>query len=126
MASFLSPSLSVRAMPTGDRAKRRRLVRRQSRTSPRSGMASTSTTTASVRKVPLSTDKSAAEIMLGDICRKVERRQLGIIDNFTENESLPLKAHLERTRRICNRRARTPHTLPIPCVLPHDLRASIA
>ena len=46
------------------------------------------------RKVPLSTDKSAAEIMLGDICRKVERRQLGIIDNFTENESLPLKAHL--------------------------------
>ena len=70
------------------------------------------------RKVPLSTDKSAAEIMLGDICRKVERRQLGIIDNFTENESLPLKAHLAAYECICNRRARTPHTLPIRMRLP--------
>lgn len=50
------------------------------------------------RTTPLAKDKSAAQQMLADKIKEVERRKAGLIDNFTDHASEPIKVHLEAYR----------------------------
>ena len=46
------------------------------------------------RRVPLASDKGAAQAMLNEIVKKVERRMAGIIDRFDDQRTRPLTEHL--------------------------------
>jgi hypothetical protein len=52
-----------------------------------------------VRRVPLSTDKTAAGQMLRELVGKSERGKAGLADPFEEQHARPLKEHLEDYRR---------------------------
>jgi site-specific recombinase XerD len=47
------------------------------------------------RRVPLATDKTAAESILNKIVKKAERKAAGIADPFEDHHKKPLKKHLE-------------------------------
>jgi integrase len=47
-----------------------------------------------VRKVPLSTNKAAAEMMLGQLLTRIEHEKAGIIDPFEAHRALPIGEHL--------------------------------
>lgn len=47
-----------------------------------------------VRKVPLSTNKAAAEMMLGQLLTKIEHEKAGITDPFEAHRALPIGEHL--------------------------------
>ena len=51
------------------------------------------------RRTPLSTDKAAAQAMLNDIVRNVERRIAGLFDPFDEHQKRPLLDHLDDYNR---------------------------
>ncbi len=46
------------------------------------------------RRVPLATDKTAAQAMLNELVKKVERRAAGIVDRFDEHRKRPIGEHL--------------------------------
>jgi integrase len=50
------------------------------------------------RRVPLATDKAAAQAMLNEIVKKVERKQAGLYDPYEEHEKRPLSVHLRDYR----------------------------
>ena len=50
------------------------------------------------RRVPLATDKSAAQAKLGEILKKVERKQAGLFDPYESHEARPLTEHLDDYR----------------------------
>jgi integrase/recombinase XerD len=47
------------------------------------------------RRVPLAADKGAAQAMLNELVRKVERRAAGLGDPFEDHQKRPLQAHLD-------------------------------
>jgi integrase len=49
----------------------------------------------SEKRVPLAADKGAAQAMLNDLVRKVERRSAGLEDPFEKHHQMPLKTHLD-------------------------------
>jgi hypothetical protein len=51
------------------------------------------------RRVPLSTDKTAAQQMLNALVRKAELGKVGIVDPFEEHARRPLADHLDDFRR---------------------------
>lgn len=50
------------------------------------------------RRVPLAADKTAAQAMLNELVRKVEREKAGLVDPFEEHRNRPLQEHLEAWR----------------------------
>ncbi len=46
------------------------------------------------RRVPLATDKAAAQAMLSEVVKKVERRAAGVVDRFDEHRKRPIGEHL--------------------------------
>jgi len=46
------------------------------------------------KRVPLATDKVAAQAMLNELVKRVERRAAGLLDPFEEHRKRPLKQHL--------------------------------
>src|SRR5712692_6829895 len=46
------------------------------------------------RRVPLAADKTAAQAMLNELVKKVERRAAGIVDRFDEHRKRPIGDHL--------------------------------
>src|SRR5262245_47943281 len=46
------------------------------------------------RRVPLAADKAAAQAMLNELVKKVERRIAGIVDRFDEHRKRPVLDHL--------------------------------
>lgn len=46
------------------------------------------------RRVPLATDKTAAQAMLNEMVKKVERRASGVVDRFDEHRKRPIGQHL--------------------------------
>src|SRR5215831_19521803 len=46
------------------------------------------------RRVPLAADKAAAQAMLNELVKKVERRIAGLVDRFDEHRKRPLGEHL--------------------------------
>jgi integrase len=46
------------------------------------------------RRVPLAVDKAAAQAMLNDLVKKVERRIAGLVDRFDEHRKRPIGDHL--------------------------------
>lgn len=52
-----------------------------------------------VQRVPLSTDKSAAQSMLSDLVRRVERQRGGLIDAAADRLAEPISEHLAEYKR---------------------------
>ena len=52
-----------------------------------------------VCEVSLSTDRAAAEMMLNDVLKKVERQKAGIIDHYAAHRTSPLADHIDAYRR---------------------------
>src|SRR6516164_7537731 len=46
------------------------------------------------RRVPLAADKAAAQAMLNELIKQVERRIAGIVDKFDEHRKRPIGDHL--------------------------------
>src|SRR5262249_26464153 len=46
------------------------------------------------RRVPLAADKAAAQAMLNELVKKVERRIAGIVDRFDEHRKRPIMEHV--------------------------------
>lgn len=46
------------------------------------------------RRVPLATDKTAAQTMLNELVKKAERRAAGVVDRFDEHRKRPIGEHL--------------------------------
>jgi len=51
------------------------------------------------KRVPLARDKAAAQTMLNDLIKQVERKQAGLHDPFEEHRKKPLAGHLEDYKR---------------------------
>jgi hypothetical protein len=51
--------------------------------------------TGAIKKVPLSTNKAAAQLMLADLLVKVERERAGLVDRAAEHATTPLLTHFE-------------------------------
>jgi integrase len=51
------------------------------------------------RRVPLATDKTAAQAMLNEVVKKVERRASGVVDRFDEHRKRPIAEHLAEFER---------------------------
>ena len=51
------------------------------------------------KRVPLCTDKAAAQSMLAELVRQTERKHAGILDATVENAKRPLREHLDDFRR---------------------------
>lgn len=60
-----------------------------------------------LRRVPLCRDRMAAQAMLNDIIRKVERQVAGLIDKATDELAKPLAGHVDdfRTHLLANARS---------------------
>jgi site-specific recombinase XerC len=52
-----------------------------------------------VQRVPLCTDKAAAQTMLADLIRKAERQQAGLIDPASEQLARTIKEHIDDFRK---------------------------
>ncbi len=51
------------------------------------------------RRVPLATDKTAAQAMLNELVKKVERRGAGLVDRFDDQRKRPISEHLNEFER---------------------------
>src|SRR5262245_32600639 len=51
------------------------------------------------RRVPLAADKGAAQAMLNELVKKVERRIAGIVDQFDDHRKRPIIEHLAEFER---------------------------
>lgn len=60
-----------------------------------------------LRRVPLSTDKTAAQAMLADLLRKVEREHAGLIDPAADQLSRSVGEHIEEYRKHLLAKARS-------------------
>jgi hypothetical protein len=60
-----------------------------------------------VRRVPLCTDKAAAQAMLADLIRKAERQQAGLIDPAAEQLARSIAEHIEEFRKHLLAKARS-------------------
>ncbi len=58
--------------------------------------------------VRLSTNKAAAEIMLGELCRKAEMGQAGAVDPFEAHGKRPLAAHVDDFAKVLEGKGDTP------------------
>ena len=61
-----------------------------------------------VRRVPLATDKMAAQTMLNEIVRRVELKMAGLSDPFEQHRKRPLTEHLADFRRYLEAKGNTP------------------
>lgn len=61
-----------------------------------------------VQRVPLCTDKSAAQAMLNELVAKAERRRAGRADPFEEQNKRPLTEHLVAYRRYLEAKGNSP------------------
>lgn len=52
-----------------------------------------------VQRVPLATNKTAAQRMLNELIEKAEKEQAGLVDPYEEHRKRPLHEHLEAYRR---------------------------
>jgi integrase len=59
------------------------------------------------RRVPLAVDKAAAQAMLNELVRKVERRAAGLDDRFEEHRRTPLADHLADFRQFLEGKGNT-------------------
>lgn len=57
------------------------------------------------RRVPLAADKTAAQAMLNELVRKVEREKAGLVDPFEEHRNRPLQGTLRLGGPICSTKA---------------------
>jgi len=64
-----------------------------------------------LRRHPLATDKAAAQAMLNELVRNVEREKAGLLDPTTEQRQRPLKDHLAEFKRYLENRGVTPKQL---------------
>ena len=64
-----------------------------------------------LRRHPLALDKAAAQAMLSEIVRNVEREKAGLLDPTTEQRGRPLKEHLAEFKRYLENRGVTPKQL---------------
>ena len=60
-----------------------------------------------IQKVPLCTDKTAAQAMLTELVRKAERQQAGLIDPATEHLARAIQGHIEEFRNHLLAKARS-------------------
>jgi hypothetical protein len=60
------------------------------------------------RRVPLATDKGAAQTMLNELVKMAERRAAGIVDRFEEHRKRPINEHLADFERRLKARAISP------------------
>jgi type VI protein secretion system component VasF len=60
------------------------------------------------RRVPLAVDKTAAQTMLAELVRKVERRAAGLSDPIEDELRRPLRAHVEEFHRYLENKGVTP------------------
>jgi integrase len=51
------------------------------------------------KRVPLAADKTAAQAMLNELIRKMERRAAGVVDRFDEDRKKPIGQHLADFKR---------------------------
>src|SRR5262245_57731048 len=63
------------------------------------------------RRVPLAADKMAAQAMLNEIVRKVEREKAGLVDPTDEQRRRPLKEHLAEFTKYLRNKGVTPRQL---------------
>jgi hypothetical protein len=61
-----------------------------------------------LRRHPLSVDKAAAQAMLNEIVRRVEREKAGLVDPTDKQRKRPLKEHLSEYKRYLENRSVTP------------------
>jgi site-specific recombinase XerC len=59
------------------------------------------------RRVPLATDKAAAQAMLNELVKKVEHRAAGLDDSFEEHRRTPLTDHLRDFRQFLEGKGNT-------------------
>lgn len=60
-----------------------------------------------VQRVPLSTDKSAAQAMLAEIVRRVERQKSGLVEASADRLSEPISEHLSEYKRYLEAKGRS-------------------
>jgi len=60
------------------------------------------------RRVPLSTDKMAAQTMLNEVVRTVEREKVGLVDPTDGQRKRPLKTHMEEFEDFLKNKGVTP------------------
>jgi len=60
------------------------------------------------RRVPLAVDKTAAQAMLNEVLRKVEREKAGLIDPTEEQRKRPLSEHVADFKRYLKNKGVTP------------------
>jgi len=60
------------------------------------------------KRVPLATDKKAAETLLSELVRKVERMRAGLEDPFERHQKRPLSGHVLDFQKYLQARERTP------------------
>jgi hypothetical protein len=60
------------------------------------------------RRVPLSADKSAAQIKLGDLVKKAAMGEAGAADPYEEHRGRPLSGHLDDYRKALEAEGNTP------------------
>src|SRR5262249_34667868 len=59
------------------------------------------------RRVPLATDKAAAQAMLTELVKKAERRAAGLEDSYAEYRRQPLTKHVEDFRSFLEGKGNT-------------------
>lgn len=64
-----------------------------------------------LRRHPLATGKAAAQAMLNELVRNVEREKAGLLDPTSEQRQRPLKDHLAEFKRYLENRGVTPKQL---------------
>lgn len=65
------------------------------------------------RRVPLATDKPAAQAMLTELVKKAERRGAGIIDRFDEQRKRPIKDHLAEFEKYLKAKGNSPEQVKL-------------
>ncbi len=68
-----------------------------------------------LQKVPLATDKDAAETMLVELKRKAERQRQGMVDPFEDHRKRPLSEHLADFRRHLEAKGNSPKHVKQTC-----------
>ncbi|MBY0587216.1 tyrosine-type recombinase/integrase [bacterium] len=61
------------------------------------------------RRVPLATDKTAAQTLLNELVKKAEKRRVGLIDQFDEHAATTFLKHLEDFKKTIEQRQNTKH-----------------
>src|SRR5579871_5223070 len=59
------------------------------------------------KRVPLCTDKAAAQTMLANLVKKAERRAVGLTDPFDDSRRKPLTQHLDDFQRFLRGKGNT-------------------